>query len=144
MALTLEEVKADSLRYGRFAFVGTVSPSGTPYVSPVAVAWIGDRLVAFLASNEAKVANARTNPKVTVHFQVSELTNWDSCILWGRASIVDHTEGRRALWDKMGYELAAFEPGGPEADSHVFMVMEPTRATIWRFYGIQGRESWRA
>lgn len=144
MALTLDDVKADSLRYGRFAFVGTVSPSATPYVSPVAVAWHGDQLLAFLASNEAKVANARTNPRVTVHFQISEATNWDSCILWGKATIVDDTEGRRALWDKMGYDLAPFEPGGPEADTHVFMVVDPTRAVIWRQYGLAGRDSWRA
>jgi nitroimidazol reductase NimA-like FMN-containing flavoprotein (pyridoxamine 5'-phosphate oxidase superfamily) len=144
MALTLDDVQKESLRYGPFAFVGSVSPSGTPYVSPVSVAWYDGRLLAFLATNEAKVANIRKNPKVTVHYSVSEATNWDSCILWGDAVIVDDEAGRTSLWDKMGYNLDAFEPGGPGASTHVFMVLEPRRALVLRQYGILGRESWHA
>jgi hypothetical protein len=43
----------------------------------------------------------------------------------------------------MGYDLRAFEPGGPESDNHVFMMIEPFRASILRAYGMAGRETWR-
>jgi nitroimidazol reductase NimA-like FMN-containing flavoprotein (pyridoxamine 5'-phosphate oxidase superfamily) len=144
MALTLDQVKDESARFGPFAYFGTVSPSGTPYVSPVAVAWRGDELLAFVATAEAKVANVRANGKLTVHFAVSEATNWDSCILWGEAHVVDTTDERTALWDAMGYDLGRFEPGGPSADTHVFIVMRPTKAVVLRMYGIAGRDEWRA
>ena len=143
MALTLEQVREESARFGRLAYIATVSRSGTPYASPVAVAWNGDTLLAFLASNEAKVANVRTNPKVSVHFSVSADTDWDSCVVWGTGRIVDDTAGRTALWDKMGYDCNLFEPGGPAADTHVFLEIEPNRALILRNYGIKGRDSWR-
>jgi nitroimidazol reductase NimA-like FMN-containing flavoprotein (pyridoxamine 5'-phosphate oxidase superfamily) len=140
--VTLDAVKADSDRYGRIAYLGTVSKSGQPYTSPVAVAWDGDRLLAFVATNEAKVANVRANGRITVHFAVSEATAWDSCVLWGQAQIIDSTAGREQLWDKMGYDLKAFEPGGPSADTHVFIVVRPTKAVILRTYGMKGREEW--
>jgi nitroimidazol reductase NimA-like FMN-containing flavoprotein (pyridoxamine 5'-phosphate oxidase superfamily) len=143
-ALTLADVEADSKRYGPLAYLGTVSASGTPYTSPVAVNWIDDEVVAFVATPEAKVANVRANGKMTVHFSVGESTGWDSCVLWGEARVLDTTEQRRALWDRMGYDLGRFEPGGPEADSHVFIAMRPTKAVILRNYGIGGRLEWRA
>jgi nitroimidazol reductase NimA-like FMN-containing flavoprotein (pyridoxamine 5'-phosphate oxidase superfamily) len=143
MALTLDDIRKESDRFGRLAFVATVSPSGTPYASPVAVAWHGETILTFLASNEAKVANVRKNPRVSVHFSVSAETDWDSCVVWGDGRIVDDTAGRRGLWDKMGYDCNMFEPGGPAADTHVFLVIEPTRALILRNYGLKGRDSWR-
>ena len=142
--ITFAEVKADAERYGRIAYLATTSVSGTPYISPVAVAWIGDEVGAFLASNEAKVANVRANGKMAVHYAVGETTDWDSCVLWGDARIVDTTEGRRELWGAMGYDLSMFEPGGPEADTHVFVLVKPTKAVILRMYGIKGRHTWRA
>jgi len=142
--VTLADVQADSKRYGPLAFLGTVSPSGTPYTSPVAVNWVDDELLAFVATPEAKVANVRANGRLTVHFSVGETTNWDSCMLWGDARVLDTAEQRRALWDRMGYDLGRFEPGGPEADSHVFIALRPTKAVILRNYGIGGRHVWRA
>jgi nitroimidazol reductase NimA-like FMN-containing flavoprotein (pyridoxamine 5'-phosphate oxidase superfamily) len=140
--LTFEELRDDSLRYGPIAYLGTVSPSGTPYLSPVAVAWRGGELLAFVATAEAKVANLRANPKLTVHFAVGADTNWDSCILWGDARIVDTTEGRTELWGAMGYDLDRFEPGGPAADTHVFIVLQPSRGRVLRTYGTLGSFGW--
>ncbi len=142
--LSLADVQADSKRYGPLAYLATVSPSGTPYASPVAVNWVDDELVAFVAAPEAKVANVRDNHKMTVHFAVSESTGWDSCMLWGSARVIDTIEGRRELWDRMGYDLGRFEPGGPEADTHVFLALVPSKAVILRNYGIGGRQEWRA
>jgi nitroimidazol reductase NimA-like FMN-containing flavoprotein (pyridoxamine 5'-phosphate oxidase superfamily) len=141
--LTLDDVVTDSRRYGPLAYVATVSQSGTPYVSPVAVAWRDSELLAFVATAEAKVANVRANGRVSVHFAVSESTNWDSCILWGDARVADTTAERQQLWGAMGYDLGMFEPGGPSADTHVFLVVQPTKAVVMRRYGIDGVSTWR-
>jgi nitroimidazol reductase NimA-like FMN-containing flavoprotein (pyridoxamine 5'-phosphate oxidase superfamily) len=140
---SLEDIKADSRRYGPFAFIATTGSDGEPHLAPVAVNWIGDQVAAFVLSGSRKVRNIRQNPRATVHFSVGESTKWDSCIVWGDARIADTTAERSELWDKMGYDLKAFEPGGPESDNHVFLLIEPTRATILRTYGMAGRDSWR-
>lgn len=142
--MDLDDVKKDSLRYGPLAYLATTSAGGTPYVSPVSVAWVGDEVMAFVAAAEAKVANVRANGKLTVHFAVSEATNYDSNILWGNARVMDTPHGRRELWDKMGYDLDAFEPGGPDADTHVFLALTPSKAVVLRKYGVEGRETWSA
>jgi nitroimidazol reductase NimA-like FMN-containing flavoprotein (pyridoxamine 5'-phosphate oxidase superfamily) len=144
VTLDLQGVKVEARRFGPLAYLGTVSPSGTPYVSPVVTAWHGDELLAFVATPEAKVANVRANGRLTVHWPVSEATGWDSVIVWGAARVIDDTPGRQALWGVMGYDLSAFEPGGPEAGSHVFLALRPTKALVLRNYGIGGRETWRA
>lgn len=141
--LTFTDFQAESLRFGRTAYLATVSASATPYLSPVTVSWSGADLIAFLASQEAKVKNLRANPRICVHFGVGADTDWDSCMMWGTASIVDDTAGRTALWDKMGYDCNLFEPGGPSADSHVFAVVRPSRGLILRNYGVKGRLVWR-
>lgn len=142
-SVTLNDIRTDSRRYGPLAYVATAGSDAEPHLAPVAVAWVDDRIVAFVLSGGRKVRNVRSNPRATVHFAVSEATGWDSCIVWGDAEIVDTVEGRRALWDRMGYDLTPFEPGGPESDNHVFLCIEPTRATILRGYGLAGRETWR-
>ncbi|MFM8529510.1 MAG: pyridoxamine 5'-phosphate oxidase family protein [Ilumatobacteraceae bacterium] len=140
---TLDDIRQDSRRYGPFAYVATTGADGDPHLAPVAVNWVGDDIVAFVLATSRKVRNVRENPRATVHFAVGEATGWDSCIVWGEATIVDTTPGRVALWDEMGYDLRAFEPGGPESDNHVFLVVRPTRATILRTYGMAGRSSWK-
>lgn len=139
----LDVIKSDSRRYGPFAYVATTGSNGEPHVAPVAVNWIDDDVVAFVLASSRKVRNVRENPRATVHFAVGEATGWDSCIVWGEASIVDDTSGRVALWDRMGYDLRAFEPGGPESDNHVFLVVKPVRAVVLRAYGMAGRQSWK-
>jgi nitroimidazol reductase NimA-like FMN-containing flavoprotein (pyridoxamine 5'-phosphate oxidase superfamily) len=142
--MQLLDVIAESARYGRTAWISTASLDGEPHVVPVAMSWIDHELVGFVLSSGKKVRNLRANPRALVHFQVSEATDWDSLMVWGSASIVDDTNGRRALWDRMGYDLAPFEPGGPESDNHLFVKITPTKATVLRFYGIKGRDTWRA
>lgn len=141
--ITLDDVKADSRRYGPFAYIATAGTDGEPHLAPVAVNWIDESLAAFVLSSSRKVRNVKQNPRATVHFAVGESTTWDSCIVWGDARLVDTTAGRSELWDRMGYDLRAFEPGGPESDDHLFLLIEPVRATILRSYGMAGRETWR-
>ena len=141
---TLDHIKEDSRRYGPFAYIATTGQDGEPHLAPVAVNWVDDDIVAFVLSSGRKVRNVKQNPRATVHFSVGPDTNWDSCIVWGRARIESSVEGRRALWGRMGYDLSAFEPGGPESDNHVFLIITPLRATILRAYGAAGREAWNA
>lgn len=143
MTLSLDDVRAESLRYGPIAYIATVSPSGEPHLAPVAVSWFEGDVYAFVLSASVKVRNARNDPRAVVHFAVGPNTNWDSCIVWGDVSLHETTDERRALWDKMGYDLAAFEPGGPESDNHLFFRIRPQRATVLRAYGIGGRETWK-
>ncbi len=144
MSLDLDGVIAESARLGSLAYLATVSASGTPYLSPVTVAWSRRRLLAFVASDEAKVANVRVHPAMAVHWAVSEATGMDSLIVWGRGEVIADTDRRRQRWDQMGYDLDRFEPGGPEADTHVFLELIPTKAVLWRAYGTAGRQTWRA
>ena len=141
--INLSEIETESRRFGPVAYVATAGADGEPHLAPVVVNWVDERVVAFVATASRKVRNLRQNPRASVHFAVGESSNWDSCIVWGDVSIVDTVEGRRSLWDRMGYDLAAFEPGGPEAETHVFIVVEPKRATILRSYGMAGRDTWR-
>ena len=140
----LRAIQEESRRYGPIAYIATTGADGEPHLAPVAVGWVDDTICAFVLSASRKVRNVRENPRATVHFAVSEATSWDSCIVWGDAAIVDTAAGRAALWGRMGYDLAAFEPGGPESDNHVFLQITPRRATVLRTYGMAGRETWRA
>ena len=143
-SVSLSHVRDDSRRYGSFAYVATAGADGEPHVAPVAVSWVDDTICAFVLSSSRKVRNVRQNARATVHFAVGESSAWDSCIVWGDAVVIDTNEGRVALWDRMGYDLSRFEPGGPECDNHVFVQITPTRATILRGMGLAGREIWRA
>ncbi|MEO1061542.1 MAG: pyridoxamine 5'-phosphate oxidase family protein [Actinomycetota bacterium] len=142
--MRLDDVQTEAARYERTAYLATVTPAGRPHVAPIAVAWNGDRLQAFVLGSSTKVRNLRANPAASVHYPVSAETGWDSLIVDGTASIVDTVDGRRALWPTMGYDLDPFEPGGPESDGHVFVVIEPTSALVLRRYGLDGQERWRA
>lgn len=143
-SVTLSHIRDDSRRYGPTAYVATAGADGEPHLAPVAVAWVDDTLCAFVLSSGRKVRNVRQNPRATVHFAVGEGSGWDSCIVWGDATVIDTDEGRTALWNRMGYDLSRFEPGGPTCDNHVFIQITPRRATILRGMGLAGRETWRA
>ncbi len=142
--MDLAAVKAEAARYPSIAYVATASSDGEPHVVPVATAWVGDDIYAFVLGNGKKIRNVQANPHAAVHYPVSEEQGWDSLLVQGSASVVDTAEGRRALWDQMGYDLDAFESGGPDSDAHVFLRITPQRAVVLRMYGIKGRETWSA
>lgn len=143
MTISLDDVRGESMRFGPIAYIATSSSTGEPHLAPVAVSWFEEDIYAFVLSASVKVRNARANPRAAVHFSVGSSTQWDSCIVWGDVSLLESIDERRSLWDKMGYDLAAFEPGGPESDNHLFFRVRPSRATILRSYGVAGRETWK-
>lgn len=140
----LDAVRQQSNRFGHNAFWATTRPDGRPHVVPVAVGWIDGQVTAFVLTTSVKVANVRNDPRTMLHWSVSEATGWDSLMIEGSANVVDTNEGRTALWDRMGYDLSMFEPGGPTAPTHVFLQLIPERATLLEMYGIKGRHHWRA
>lgn len=140
--MDLEQAALEATRLGPLAFLATTRPDGRPHAVPVVVAWHEGRVLAFVATASVKVANLRADPRIMIHWQVAQATNMDSLIVEGEADLIDTPEGRRALWGAMGYGLDAFEPGGPEADSHVFISVAPQRITLLKMYGAQGRETW--
>lgn len=136
------DVQAEAAQLGAHVYISTVTPDGKPHSVPIVMSWVDDKVRGFVANPSVKVANLRSNPNVQLHWLVAEATNWDSLIIDGTAELVDTTEGRRVLWDRMGYDLSLFEPGGPEADSHVFIEVKPERALLLGKYGTKGRDSW--
>ena len=140
----LNAVQEQSKRFGSTVFWATTRPDGRPHVVPVAAGWIDGSLTAFVLTSSVKVANLRQDPRAMAHWNVAEGTGWDSLMIEGTVTVVDDTAGRTALWGRMGYDLSPFEPGGPSADSHVFLRLAPSRATLLEMYGIKGRHHWRA
>ncbi len=140
----LSAVQQESKRFGSTVFWATTRPDGRPHVVPVAAGWIDASLTAFVLTASVKVANLRHRGYAMAHWTVAESTGWDSLLIEGPVEVVDDTPGRTALWDRMGYDLSPFEPGGPSADTHVFLRLAPTRATLLEMYGIKGRHHWRA
>ncbi len=144
--MELDQVIKESARFGGWAHVATVSPSGTPYVTPVHPAWHDDKLVAMVSTGSVKAKNVAGHPSVSVHWQVGESSGFDSLMLWGRARVRDDVETKREMWDGVfDFDLNAFAPGGPDGSPDTaFLEVTPTKAVLLRMYGMSGREVWRA
>ena len=142
--MELTDVIAHSDRIGRIAYIATARADGRAHCVPVGIKWIDGDLCTFVMQPSVKVSNARRDPRVMFHWQVSPETNNDSLIVEGIATVVDTSDGRAALWEQMGYDLSEFEPGGPTSDGHVFLRVMPMRATVLYRFGFDGRETWEA
>lgn len=141
--MEFSDVIREARRLGRIVYIATTRPDGRPHNVPIGINWIDGDVFAFVSSPAVKLANIRDNPRVHLHWAVSEETNMDSLLIDADAVIIDTVAERTELWDKMGYDLSEFEPGGPESDGHVFLRITPTRATLLRRYGFAGRDTWR-
>jgi general stress protein 26 len=144
--MEFSEVVSASERLGSWAHIATVSPSGTPYVSPVHPCWDSQTLWTMVGAASTKATNLASNPKVTCHWQVSDQTNFDSLIVWGTGEVFTDLETKRRLWDGVfDYDLNAFAPGGPDdSPDTAFMALTPTKAVLLEQYGMAGRGEWRA
>ena len=143
--MELAEIIEASKRMGEWAHIGTVSPSGTPYVTPVHPCWDGDTLWTMCGTDSVKAKNVAANPKITYHWQVSPDTEFDSLMVWGNATVHADLETKKRLWEGVfDYDLNAFAPGGPEdSEGTGFMALEPTRAIMLKQFGMGGRQDWR-
>ena len=144
--MDLQEVIEESKRLGEWAHVATVSPSGTPYVTPVHPCWEQQILWTMVGANSVKAKNIQTSPLVSCHWQVSVETNFDSLIIWGQAELYTDLETKERLWEGVfDYDLNAFAPGGPaESPDTGFMAIVPSKAVILKGMGMGGRFDWKA
>lgn len=142
--ITLAEIQEHAARLGRIAFLASTRADGRPHSVPVGVAWVDDAVCAFVSQPSVKVSNLRRDPRAHLHWAVSAETNNDSLIVEGRAQVIDTTEERTALWDRMGYDLSQFEPGGPSSDGHVFLRIVPEQASLLAMFGFERRSRWTA
>ena len=142
--MELNDVIEQSKRLGMWVHVSTVSPSGTPYVSPVHPCWEGETLWTMLGSDSVKAKNVAAGSSVTCHWQVGEDTGFDSLILWADAEVFDDLETKKRLWTGVfDYDLNEFAPGGPEdSEGTAFMAMTPRKAVWLKMFGQGGREVW--
>lgn len=79
--MDIEEVIKASKDLGEWAHIATVSGSGTPYVTPVHPCWEGETLWIMVGINSVKSKNIADSPSVSLHWQVSEETSFDSLII---------------------------------------------------------------
>lgn len=144
--MQLADVIAASARFGMWAHVATVSPSGTPYVTPVHPCWEGETLWTMVGTDSAKARNVAANPMVSFHWQVGPETDFDGLMIWGRAEVFSDVETKRRLWTGVfDYDLDAFAPGGPDdSEGTAFMAVQPTKAVLLKQFGSAGRDDWSA
>ena len=79
--MNIKEVIKASKDLGEWAHIATVSGSGTPYVTPVHPCWEGETLWIMVGVNSVKSKNIADSPSVSLHWQVSEETSFDSLII---------------------------------------------------------------
>ncbi len=142
--MDLEKVKQESARLSPWCHLATVGADGEPDVAPVHPAWEGNTIWIMTGSASVKAKNIAHQPKVAMHWQVTEAG--DGVEVWGTAKVHTDLETKKRLW--MGvfdYDLNAFSPGGPEGSPDMgFMSVKPERALYLKAYGMGGRETWKA
>lgn len=141
---TLDDIRSFATDLSPWAHLATVGADGEPDVTPVHPCWEGDVLWTMCGTGSVKARNVTVNPRVALHWQVTELG--DGVEVWGTARILDDLATKRRLWeDVFDYDLNAFSPGGPDnSPTTAFMAIQPTRALILRRYGMAGAERWNA
>lgn len=139
---TIEDVKAFASNLSPWAHLATIGADGTPDVVPVHPAWDGDTLWVMVTANSVKARNIASNPKVAMHWQVTEAG--DGVELWGTARVHTDVDTKRRLWTGVfDYDLNVFAPDGPEGEGSAFIAVEPERAVIIEQYGIKGLHRWK-
>lgn len=141
---SLDDVKAFATGLSPWAHLATVGADGEPDVVPVHPCWEGDVLWAMVGADSVKARNVAHEPRVALHWQVSEVG--DGVELWGTAAVHDDLATKRRLWEGVfDYDLNLFAPGGPDdSPDTAFMAITPTRALVLEQYGMKGMRRWRA
>ena len=141
--ISLDEIKAFAANLSPWAHLATISAAGTPDVVPIHPAWDGSTLWVMVGATSVKARNVAANPKVAMHWQVSEAG--DGVELWGEATVHTDVATKERLWTGVfDYDLNLFAPGGPSSPDTAFIGVEPTRAVVIRAYGMNGVDRWRA
>jgi PPOX class probable F420-dependent enzyme len=138
--MELSDFQAEAKRLSNFAHLATVGGDGTPHVAPIWPAWHDGKLWVSTHITSVKARNARTHPKVALHWQVDE--SGDGAMLWGDATVHDDEETRRRMWTGVfDYNLDDFT-GGVDDPGTCFIAVDPQRAVALKAYGQGGRDVW--
>jgi len=141
--ISLDEVKSFAKDLSPLAHMATIGPDGEPDVVPIHPAWEGDTLWIMVGANSVKVRNIEANPRVALHWQVSEAG--DGVELWGDARVHTDSETKHRLWTGVfDYDLDLFAPDGVDGTSTAFIAVEPSKALVVLAYGMKGLRRWRA
>jgi general stress protein 26 len=141
--MDLDDVKTRGRSLSPWAHLATVRADGTPDVTPVHPCWEGDTLWLMVFTGAVKVRNVRANPKVALHWQVTE--KGDGLEVWGAAEVHDDLATKERLWTGVfDYDLNLFAPAGPSSPEVAFMAIRPERALYLAAYGMAGTERWSA
>jgi general stress protein 26 len=140
--MTLAEVQAFASKLSPWAHLASVGADGEPDVVPVHPCWEGEVLWVMCGASSVKVRNIAHQPKVALHWQVTEVG--DGVEIWGTATVHTDLETKRRLWTGVfDYDLGAFAPGGPEnSPDTAFIAITPERALVLKAYGMAGRSTW--
>jgi len=139
--MDLEDVKNRAASLSPWAHIATVRPDGTPDVTPVHPCWDGETLWIMVFNGSVKVRNVASNPKVALHWQVTE--KGDGLELWGTATVHADLATKQRLWTGVfDYDLNLFAPDGPSSPQVAFMAVAPERALYLAAYGMAGTERW--
>ena len=141
--IDLDEVKHFASGLSPWAHLATVGSDGSPDVVPVHPCWEGDVLWAMIGTTSAKARNVSHEPRVALHWQVTEVG--DGVEVWGRATVHADLATKRRLWTGVfDYDLNLFAPGGAEDSPGTgFLAVVPERVLIIRQYGMGGLQRWR-
>jgi general stress protein 26 len=140
--MELDDIKQKARDLSPWAHIATVRADGTPDVTPVHPCWEGDTLWIMVFLGSTKVRNVGVNPKVALHWQVTE--KGDGLEVWGTASVHSDLATKERLWTGVfDYDLNLFAPGGPSTPEVGFMAVQPDRALYLATYGMGGTERWR-
>ncbi len=141
---TLDDIRTFAADLSPWAHLATVGADGEPDVVPVHPCWEGDVLWIMCGTDSVKARNVADNPRVALHWQVSEVG--DGVEVWGTAEVFGDVATKRRLWDGVfDYDLGVFATGGPDdSPGTSFMAIRPSRALLLRQYGRGGVERWAA
>lgn len=142
--LALQDVIDAASGLSPWAHLATVGADGEPDVVPVHPCWEGDTMWIMVGADSVKARNVHANPKVALHWQVTEVG--DGVEVWGTAELFSDVETKRRLWtDVFDYDLNAFAPGGPDNSPETgFLAVTPNRAMVMKQYGMGGISRWKA
>lgn len=139
--MDLNDIQQKAASLSPWAHIATVRPDGTPDVTPVHPCWEGETLWIMVFDGSVKVRNVATNPKVALHWQVTE--QGDGLEVWGTATVHADLATKERLWNGVfDYDLNLFAPDGPSSPHVAFMAVEVERALYLAAYGMAGTERW--
>lgn len=124
-----------------WAHLATVRADGTPDVTPVHPCWEGDTIWVMVGVDSVKARNIAANPRVALHWQVTE--KGDGLEVWGTARLHTDLPTKERLWHGVfDYDLDLFAPAGPSSPQVGFISIEVERALYLGAYGMAGTERW--